>query len=176
MANVSNENPDTSGNWRMPNHKPGEDPTWDALGDDWQAVDGVHPDARMYVRWHVDQGDEPQRPKVTGFCVVGEEITTEIIRSVPVSRLENLKTLMDEAMPADQFFSELVPLERHKGETPKEFSNRVAWYYKIFAAYSSKPTKDLAEHAGVPLPTMRSWIREARLRGALPQGTPGKSG
>lgn len=161
--------------WNLPEYRPGDDPLWDSLGEDWQAIDGAHPDTRMYVRWQVEQG---QRPKVTGFCVSAEEVTTDIIRKVPVSRLENMRQLLDERLDrlSDDSFRNLEPLKRAKGQTAESFSRTVALYYKIFAARSSKPTKDLAEHAGVPLPTMRSWIRDARLRGELPPGTPGKSG
>lgn len=157
----------------MPVFGQGKDDLWDRLGAEWQAVDGVHPDARLYVRWHEEEGE---RPKVTGFCVSGDHITTDVIRSVPVSRLENLRALLKDAKPKEDFLAELVPLARRHGERPEEFSKRVAWYYKIFATTSSSPTKDLAEHADVPLATMRGWIREARLRGELPPGTRGKAG
>ncbi|MWA02183.1 hypothetical protein F8568_017735 [Actinomadura sp. LD22] len=162
----------TSGNWKMPKYEPGADELWDRLGEDWQAVDGIHPGARVYVRWRTEAG---ARPVVTGFCAAGD-ITTDVLRAVPVSRLENLRVLLDQARSKDDFLAELVPLTRHKGEAPEEFSNRVAYYYRIFAASSSSPTKDLAEHSGVPLPTVRGWIREARLRGLLPPGTRGKAG
>lgn len=172
LRTVSTETPD-SGNWKAPLYKPGEDDLWDRLGSDWQRIDGVSSTQHVYVRWHKPEGE---RPKVTGFCVVADPVTTEGLRAVPISRLENLARLMDDPMSADQFFTELTPLQRRKGEPPEEFSERVAWYYRVFSVTSSKPTKDLAEHSGVPLSTMRSWIREARLRGHLPPGTPGKSG
>lgn len=161
--------------WKIPTREPGEDPLWDALGDDWQAIDEVHPGTRLYVRW---EGEEGERPRVTGFCVAGPEITTDIIRKVPVTRLENLRQWATERMDslAANSFENLEPLRRSKNLTPEQFAEQVAWHYKMFAAYSSSPTKDLAEHSGVPLSTMRSWIREARLRGKLPPGTPGKSG
>lgn len=156
----------------MPKFKAGADELWDRLGKDWQAVDGMHPDARIYVRWRTTEG---ARPEVTGFCAAGE-ISTDVLRAVPVSRLENLRTLLDQAKTKDEFLAELTPLARRRGEDPEEFSGRVAYYYRIFAASSSSPTKDLAEHAGAPLATVRGWIREARLRGKLPPGTRGKAG
>jgi hypothetical protein len=155
----------------LPERVPGEDPLWDSLGDDWQAVDGLHPlTPRLYIRWNVVDG---QRPEVTGICVAGGKITTEMLRAVPISRMENLRSLVDDGRPADEFAE---PLARRAGESAAEFSERVARYYRVFAAFSSSPTKDLAEHSGVPLPTMRTWIREARLRGSLPPGTQGKAG
>lgn len=157
----------------LPLYEAGRDDLWDRLGvEDWSAIDGVHPDARIYVRWREVEGE---RSQVTGLCIAGEKITAEVLRSIPISRLELLSpTLIAEIERGA--LSEPEPLARREGEPPDDFSKRVARQYRRFAAASSKPTKDLAEHAGVPLPTMRSWIREARLRGYLPPGTRGKAG
>jgi hypothetical protein len=155
-------------------YEPGEDDLWDRLGsEDWRAVDGIHPDATIYVRWREVEGE---RPQVTGLCVVGEKVTADVLRSIPVSRLEAIAPTLVAQMAEGSALSGLEPLARREGEHPDDFSKRVAQHYRRFAAASSKPTKDLAGHAGVPLPTMRSWIREARLRGYLPPGTRGKAG
>lgn len=162
-----------SGQWRMPIYEPGNDAVWDGLGDEWQAVDGIHEGVRVYVLWVREHPGA--RPTVAGLCLHGERVTREILRSIPVARLENLRGSLDGPQrtrtPAD-----MPPLERHRDDDPEEFSERVAEYYIAFAAQSSKPTKDMAEHSQVPLPTLRGWIREARLRGKLPPGRRGKAG
>lgn len=157
----------------MPKYERGKDDLWDSLGEDWQAVDGIHTDLRVYVRF---DGESEGRPKISGLCLGGGQITTDVLRAVPISRLENLPALLDDAQSRGQFLSELVPLVRRKGDDPEEFSSRVAMYYRIFAATSSKPAKEIADHSNVPVATVRGWIREARLRGKLPPGTRGKAG
>ncbi|MFA1549767.1 hypothetical protein [Actinomadura chokoriensis] len=158
-----------SGSWRVPAYRPGDDEMWDKLGSGWSAIDGVRDGIRLYVQW------DDERPAVTGLCLTGA-VTAEALRSIPMGRLENLPAALQQAKTSDEFFAELVPLRRVKGEEPDEFADRVALYYRMFAATTDKPTKAIAEHADVPLGTVRSWIREARLRGKLPPGTRGKAG
>jgi len=162
------------GEWFLPDYRPGEDEMWDRLGNDWLAIDNIHDGVRVYVRWEEEGG----RSRVTGLTLAGGPITTDALRSISVSRLENLPAaLRDFRLTApERFAADMIPLAREPGEDPESFSERVAFYYRVFAATSSKPTKALAEHAGVPMATMRGWIREARLRGKLPPGTRGKAG
>lgn len=159
--------------WRLPKHVSGEDDLWDRLGEDWQAVDGVRVGVRVYVQW---EHEEEGRVRLSGLCVAGENITTDTLRRIPVSRLENLHGVTGFAVPQDQFVRELAPLVRRKDEDPDEFSGRVAYYYRVFAAISSRPAKEIAQHSNVPVGTVRGWIREARLRGKLPPGTRGRAG
>lgn len=157
----------------MPRHEPGRDDLWDRLGDGWQAVEGVQPDMRLYVHWD-KAGDG--RPKISGLCITGPSITADALRSIPVGRLVNLATAAEGSMSRDEFLSDLDPLRRSKGIDPDEFADRVAYYYRIFTGLSPRPAKEIAEHSGVPVATVRGWIREARLRGKLPPGTRGKAG
>ncbi|MFJ2741878.1 hypothetical protein ACIO3O_19695 [Streptomyces sp. NPDC087440] len=156
------------GNWRMPNREPGEDETWDRLGDDWRAVDGLVPDVRLYACW---DKQEDGRSYLSGLTVSGGRITAELLRAIPVGRLENIPNAV-----AMESIDELAPLTRRQGEPPEQFADRVAWYYRFFSGVSSRPAKEISEHSDVPLPTVHGWIREARLRGKLPPGKRGKAG
>lgn len=158
------------GGWYLPDYRPGDDETWDRLGDDWRAIEGLHEAGRVYVRWQNDGG----RTHISGLCLDGAPITTDTLRSIPVGRLENLAaTVMAPRMASTD---DLSPLTRERGSDPEEFAERVATYYRVFAAASDRPAKEMAEHSGVPVGTVRGWIREARLRGKLPPGRQGKAG
>ncbi|MGC9543593.1 hypothetical protein [Streptomyces sp. UG1] len=152
--------------------EPGEDPAWDALGDEWVAVDGVIAGGRLYAKWTDTEGGQSH---LSGLCFADVPITADLLRSVPVGRLENMKA-GKAAMPVEQFLRELQPLRRRSGEDPERFSERVAAYYRQFAVFTSKPAKMIADHSRVPAPTVHGWIREARLRGKLPPGKRGKAG
>jgi hypothetical protein len=67
-------------------------------------------------------------------------------------------------------------LTRPDGTDPDGFAARVAAAYKEYAQQSRSPALRIADEAGVPVATARSWIREARRRGALPPGRKGKAG
>lgn len=151
----------------MPEYRPGHDETWDRLGDGWQLIEGAVEGARLYVSW-VTQADG--RTDLAGLCVEASPVTGELLRSIPVARLGRL--------PAAERFdlSQLAPLHRGKDEAPGEFAGRVALYYGIFGQLSPYPAKAIAEHSRVPVGTVRSWIREARMRGKLPPGTRGRAG
>lgn len=153
----------------MPKYARGEDPTWDRLGEDWKAVDGVVEDVRLYAHW---EKDADGRSYLAGLAMAGGRITADLLRAIPVGRLENIPTAVTMGEMAD----ELVPLKRQQGEPPEDFADRVAWYYRFFSGMSSRPAKMISDHSGVPLPTVHGWIREARLRGKLPPGKKGKAG
>lgn len=169
---MSNSERTSADAWRLPEFDASGDELWDRLGAEWQAIDGVREGVKVYVRWQQEDGGS----RLSGLCVVGDEITTDVVRSIPVGRLANLPGLIAEGVSREQFLHELTPLARRKDDDPDEFSNRVAWYYRVFAASSSRPAKDIADHSHVPVATVRGWIREARLRGKLPPGKKGKAG
>ncbi|SDJ94175.1 hypothetical protein [Nonomuraea jiangxiensis] len=169
---MSNPERTSADPWRLPEYETSEDELWSRLGEEWQVVNGVHPDVQVYVRWQVRDGSY----RLSGLCVIGEDVTTDVMRSIPVGRLANLPGLIATGMPREQFLRELAPLARRKEEDPDEFSQRVAWYYRAFSALSPRPAKDIADHSHVPVATVRGWIREARLRGKLPPGKKGKAG
>lgn len=59
---------------------------------------------------------------------------------------------------------------------PDVFYRDVADVYLTFAQASARPACDLADQHGVPVSTAHRWVKEARRRGFLPPGRPGKSG
>ncbi|GAA3298110.1 hypothetical protein Dvina_52515 [Dactylosporangium vinaceum] len=59
---------------------------------------------------------------------------------------------------------------------PDVFYRRVADVYLEYAQESPRPACDLADQHGVPVSTAHRWVKEARRRGFLPPGRPGKSG
>ncbi|MEV8510763.1 hypothetical protein [Dactylosporangium sp. NPDC051484] len=59
---------------------------------------------------------------------------------------------------------------------PDVFYRQVADVYLTFAQASPRPACDLADQHGVPVSTAHRWVKEARRRGFLPPGRPGKSG
>lgn len=59
---------------------------------------------------------------------------------------------------------------------PDVFYREVADVYLDFAQGSARPACDLADRHGVPVSTAHRWVKEARRRGFLPPGRPGKSG
>jgi hypothetical protein len=59
---------------------------------------------------------------------------------------------------------------------PDLFYRQIAEVYLDFAQVSHRPAADLADTHRVPVTTAHRWIKEARRRGFLPPGRPGKSG
>lgn len=63
---------------------------------------------------------------------------------------------------------------RHR--RPDDFYREIARAYLDLAQTSARPAADLAEAHAVPGTTAYRWIKEARRRGFLPPGRPGKAG
>lgn len=59
---------------------------------------------------------------------------------------------------------------------PDRFYEDIARSYQRLSRSSRRPAADLAEQHGVPVTTAHRWIKEARRRGILPAGRPGKAG
>jgi transposase-like protein len=74
----------------------------------------------------------------------------------------------------------VLELAQQRGGTrrrhPDDFYRHVAAAYLSLAQASSRPAAELAEANGVPVSTTHRWIKEARHRGFLPPGRPGKAG
>lgn len=92
--------------------------------------------------------------------------------------LADLRHLAEDAPPElpDLPAVERPRLTRPDGTDPDGFAARVAAAYREYAPQTRAPALKIAEEAGVPVATVRSWIREARRRGKLPQGHKGKAG
>ena len=59
---------------------------------------------------------------------------------------------------------------------PDQFYREVATAYLELAQITPRPAADLAHSHDVPQTTAHRWIKEARRRGFLPPGRPGKAG
>jgi hypothetical protein len=80
--------------------------------------------------------------------------------------------LMTERAPRLKFH---VPAEG-VSKKPDEFYVRVAKAYSWLAGRTSRPAAELAERNDVPLSTVHRWVKEARRRGLLGPGRPGRAG
>lgn len=59
---------------------------------------------------------------------------------------------------------------------PDAFYVAVAAVYRRHAATSPRPVVDLARDNAVPVTTAQRWVNEARRRGILAPGRPGRAG
>jgi hypothetical protein len=92
--------------------------------------------------------------------------------------LAELRALASDAPPQlpGRPAAERPRLTRPDGTDPDGFAARVAAAYREYATQTRAPAVEIAKEAGVPVGTVRGWIREARRRGKLPQGRKGKAG
>jgi hypothetical protein len=59
---------------------------------------------------------------------------------------------------------------------PDAFYDSIAAAYRTLVTSSSRPVSELATANNVPITTARRWVKEARRRGLLSPGHPGKAG
>jgi len=59
---------------------------------------------------------------------------------------------------------------------PDGFYREIAMAYLDYAQASHRPAVEIAQHHRVPLTTAHRWVKEARRRGFLPPGRPGRVG
>jgi len=140
----------------------------------------VEASADNRVQVHLDQADDG-RFHVSRLVIEGSPLSAEHLRSIPLGRIE---------AAANALFHGDPPPVPHTGDAkiaphlranavrgyPESFYDAVAGGYRALVASSSRPIADLAEANEVPLTTAQRWVREARRRGKLPPGRPGKSG
>jgi hypothetical protein len=117
--------------------------------------------------------NESGRYVLSMVVLTGDAITTDIVRRVPVVALENSVNISGNDVRAE--IDTLPPLRRTPGMTPEEFSRLVAQHYTTWARGVPHPVAAMAADAGAKLPTVHTWVREARLRGFLPPAKRGKS-
>lgn len=137
---------------------------------DWIDVDN---EPGLKVRYGPDV--RSGRLIVTGLLLDRSAVTAEMLRKIPLSRIEAAANLGSEgAAPVD-----LPPLDRPGDGSLADsdaFSMLVARHYRAWASTSPHPAARMAEAAGRSPATVHSWIYRARLRGFLPLGTRGKAG
>ncbi|MGW4423999.1 hypothetical protein [Streptosporangium sp. NPDC004631] len=69
-----------------------------------------------------------------------------------------------------------LALPRPDGVDPEDFYKRVAGVYRLATMETARPAVRISEASGVPVATVRRWVNEARRRGFLPKGQPGRAG
>lgn len=127
------------------------------------------------VLWAQMKPNADDRPVLTGVLIFGDRLTAEGLRKVPVSIIEQGLAERSSGTDAqrDAELAKLPALER--GDlAAAEFSGLVAEHYRVWARYSPRPAAGMAARWGVKSATVHSWIREARLRGLLPEAERGK--
>lgn len=73
--------------------------------------------------------------------------------------------------------AEPPPLVKPEGRITDEFlSDLAATYRWLVASKNSAPATVIAEQTGAPVATVRRWVSNARQRGFLPPGRPGRAG
>lgn len=141
-------------------------PRW--LG--WYAEDSGVRDTALFAQM---KQNEAGRWMLTGLLLLGESLTADKLRTVPVTALENSSNLS-----ATQEFRAAVdalpPLKRTAEMSPEDFSRLVAEHYNTWARFVPHPAAAIAAEWDAKVPTVHTWIREARLRGFLPPAQRGK--
>lgn len=125
--------------------------------------------------------DADGRFRLQGLRIDGP-VSAELLRSIPIGRVE--------AVANRQLHAAGPPRRRRRPDAripdslrasavrgyPDPFYDAVASAYQQLIGTSAKPVAELAAANGVPVTTAQRWVREARRRGKLPPGRPGKSG
>lgn len=152
------------------------------LGGDWIGFHRPGPDepgspVPGVALWAQRRRSELGRWVLTGLLILGDAITAEQLRRVPVAGLENAANLSADSAYTKmrEELDRLPPLRRAEGMTPEGFSRLVAEHYKVWARYVPHPAAAMAAEWQVKPSTMHTWIREARLRGLLPPAKRGKA-
>lgn len=169
--------------------------------DGWVSLPGAEGAKGLHVRVRLaDDG----RMVITDLFLHGDELNSEMLRGISISRLEaqlhqvmradwaqggKYNTADDDvtlrklrarvrSISAQRLVSALdrKTLSRPDGQDPDEFYRLVARAYSDYAAQSNAPAKALAEEAKVPTTTAHRWVREARRRGLLPPARKGRAG
>lgn len=147
---------------------------------------------------HMKAVEENGRWVITDVYVHGHGVTMADLQGVPLRQLDRITNMgSPDGAPgtSDPSLAELrklaagapseLPappvsdrprLTRPDGTDPDGFYARVAEAYREYGSRTNAPAIEIAEEAGVPVATARTWIREARRRGKLPEGRKGRAG
>lgn len=147
------------------------------VSGEWYRVDGL---SDLGVHVHIDRGDE-RAPVVTQVQLTAGTVLAEHLRKVPLGEIERLlryDTSVVGIGPSGE--AALVPpppvSRRLSGEDDVAFYHRVARSYRYHAGRTSAPSRAIAEESGVPVGTVRRWIKEARTARAIGPGRRGRAG
>lgn len=117
--------------------------------------------------------DEAGRYVLSAVMLVGDAITAEVLRKVPIAALENSVNIG--ATQVREEVDQLPPLKRTQGMDPEDFSRLVAEHYRTWKKAVPHPAGAMAADAGVSVGTVHNWLREARIRKFLPPAKRGKA-
>ena len=150
--------------------------------DGWYAwVDDRGAGARSpAVRVRLGEGGDG-RLHVVGLHVEGP-VSAETLRAIPVGRIEAAANAQFHASAPDappRRAAATIPARLRTVAVrgyPDTFYDRVADIYRHLAATTPRPVIALADANDVPVTTAQRWVKEARRRGLLAPGRPGKAG
>jgi hypothetical protein len=180
-------------------HLRAADDGWHQWHDD--VPEGDEPPVTVRVR--LGEGDDGRLHLVEMH--VDGELSAEVLRSIPVGRIEAAANAQlhpsasaplgldlasafgDDALGDDDVFPSgagsfadavLPPALRDSagGGYRDEFYGAVAAIYRSLAASTPRPVAEMAGANDVPVTTAQRWVKEARRRGLLAPGRPGKAG
>jgi hypothetical protein len=111
-------------------------------------------------------------------------VDTEIVVSDVPRSIRERPTMPPVGSPdgweaSDPSLAVRLPADRSDGRSrgrPDLFYRQVADAYLDLSQGSPRPASDIARTHGVPVTTAHRWVKEARRRGFLPPGRPGKTG
>lgn len=150
------------------------------VDDGWYAWDDGDPAVPVAVHVRVAPTDDG-RLRVVGLRLDGP-VSAEVLRSVPVGRIEaaaNAQLHDDAPPPRRRKVEARVPDSLRSNAVrgyPDAFYDSIATAYRSLVATTSKPVAELAVANDVPVTTAQRWVKEARRRGLLSPGHPGKAG
>ena len=152
------------------------------VGDGWYAWEDGDPALAVHVRF-ARRGDG--RLRLVGLRLDGP-VSAEALRAIPVGRIEaaaNARLAGPAARAAREAVGESPPAripESFRSNAvrgyPDAFYDSVATAYRSLVATTPKPVAELAFANEVPVTTAQRWVKEARRRGLLAPGHPGKAG
>jgi hypothetical protein len=151
------------------------------LDHGWHAwVDPAAGRGAPTIRVRVGEGDDG-RLHLVDLHVEGR-VSAEVLRSVPVGRIEaaanaQLHPSAPDAPPRRR--SATIPARLRSNAVqgyPDAFYDAVASTYRHLAMSTPRPVAELAAANDVPVTTAQRWVKEARRRGLLAPGRPGKAG
>jgi hypothetical protein len=108
-------------------------------------------------------------------------LSAEVLRAIPVGRIEALANALLHPHAADRGWRSEARLpagllDEGTWRRSDDFYAAVASTYCHLVSATPRPVVELAEANGVPRTTAHRWVKEARRRGMLAPGRPGKTG
>ena len=131
----------------------------------------------VYVQ--LDEADDG-RVHVVALHVEGI-VSAEVLRLIPIGRIEALANNLFHPHGTTTGWRDIARLPEDllvaPGRSrPDAFYATVASTYRHLVSTTSRPVVELALANDVPRSTAHRWVKEARRRGMLPPGRPGKAG